>query len=79
MLRFRSLVLALVGFPGGIGGKESICQCKRLRFNPWVRKITWWRKWQPTLVFLPGESLGQRNLEGYRPWGHKELDTTEVT
>ena len=39
MLRFRSLVLALVGFPGGIGGKESICQCKRLRFNPWVRKI----------------------------------------
>ena len=39
----------------------------------------WRRKWQPTLVFFPGESHGQRNLVGYGPWGHKELDTTEVT
>ena len=37
----------------------------------------WRRKWQPTPVFLPGESCGQRNLEGYGPWGHKESDTTE--
>ena len=37
------------------------------------------RKWQPTLVFLPGEAHGQRSLEGYSPWGHKELDMTEVT
>ena len=35
------------------------------------------RKWQPTPVFLPGESHGQRNLVGYRPWGCKESDTTE--
>ena len=35
------------------------------------------RKWQPVPVFLPGESHGQRNLVGYSPWGHKELDTTE--
>ena len=35
------------------------------------------RKWQPTPVFLSGESHGQRNLAGYSPWGRKELDTTE--
>ena len=39
-----------------------------------------WRKaWQPTPVFLPGESHGQRSLAGYSPWSHKELDTTEST
>ena len=37
----------------------------------------WIRKWQPTPVFLPGESHGQRSLSGYSPWGHKELDATE--
>ena len=36
------------------------------------------RKWQPTPVFLPGESHGQRTLVGYSPWGRKELDTTEA-
>ena len=36
-----------------------------------------YRKWQPTPVFFPGESHGQRNLAGYSPWGHKELDMTE--
>ena len=46
-------------------------------FNPWVGKIPWKRKWQPTLVFLPGEFQGQRSLEGYGPFGHKELDTNE--
>ena len=39
----------------------------------------WRRKWQPTLVFLPGKSDGQRSLAGYSPWGHKESDTTEAT
>ena len=34
-------------------------------------------KWQPTPVLLPGKCHGQRSLVGYRPWGHKELDTTE--
>ena len=38
---------------------------------------SWRRKWQPTPVFLPGESHGQRRLADYSPWGHKELDTTE--
>ena len=46
-------------------------------FNPWVRKISRRRKWQPTPVFLPGESYGWRNLVGYSPWGPKELDTAE--
>ena len=36
------------------------------------------RKWQPTPLFLPGESHGQRSLMGYRPWGREESDTTEV-
>ena len=47
-------------------------------FNPWVRKISWRRTWQPTPVFLPGKSHARRNLVGYSPWGHKESeDTTE--
>ena len=50
----------------------------RCRFDPWVRKMPWRRPWQPTPVFLPGESLGQRTLVGYGPQGHKESDTTEV-
>ena len=40
-------------------------------------KIPWRRKWWPTPLFLPGKSQGQRSLEGYGPWGHKESDTTE--
>jgi len=52
---------------------------KRLGFNPWVGKIPWRRAWQPTPVFLHGESHGQRSLVGYRPWGCKELDMTEAT
>ena len=50
----------------------------RLGFDPWVRKIPWKRAWQPTLVFLPGASLGQRSLVGYIPKDCKELDTTEA-
>jgi len=40
-------------------------------FNSWVGKIPWRRKRQPTVVFLPEESLGQRSLAGYCPWAHK--------
>ena len=46
-------------------------------FNPWVGKMPWRRKWQSIPVFLPGKSHGQRSLEGYSPWGHKESDTTK--
>ena len=48
-------------------GKESTCQCRRCSFNPWVGKIPWGRKWQPTPVFLPGKINGQRCLVGYSP------------
>ncbi|CAI9152465.1 unnamed protein product [Rangifer tarandus platyrhynchus] len=51
----------------------------RHRFDPWVRKIPWRRKWQPTLVFSPGEPQGQRSLAGYNPWCRTESDTTEVS
>ena len=56
---------------------ESICQCRRCRVSPWVGKVPWRRKWQPTPVFLPGKFHGQRSLVGYSPWGHTELDMTE--
>ena len=45
--------------------------------DPWVRKIPWKRKWQPTPVFLHGEYHGQKSLVGYSSWGCKELDTVE--
>jgi len=58
------------GFLGGASGKEPTCQCRRLkrhRFDPWVGKIPWKRAQQPTPVFLPGESHGQRSLADYSP------------
>ena len=60
-------------------GKETACQCRRPKFDPWVGKIPWRRKWQPTPVFLPEKSHGQRSLMGYSPQGRKESDTTELT
>ena len=54
----------------------SICLPRgRPGFNPWVGKISWRRKWQPTPVFLPREFHGERSLVGYSPWGFKEVDT----
>ena len=76
-----SIVYRLWSFSGGASGKEPSCQCKRCKrhgFDPWVRKIPWRRAEQPTPVFLPGESHGQRSLVGYSPWGSTESDTTEV-
>ena len=56
----------------------SVClQCRRPRFNPWVRKMPWRRKWLCSPVFLPGGSHEQRSLVGYSSWGHKEPDLTE--
>ena len=56
-----------------LSGKESACQWMRSRFSPWVGKILWRRKWQPTPVFLPGKSPGQTNSVGYSPWGRTRL------
>ena len=55
---------------------QSFNFSRRPGFDPWVGKIPWRRKWQPSPVFLPGESHGQRSLAGYSPWGHKESDAT---
>ena len=66
--------------PGGTSGKEPACQCRRRKkpgFDPWVGKIPWRRAWQPTPVFLPGESHGQRSLVGCSPWCCEESDATE--
>ena len=63
--------------PAGSDGKESACNVGDLGLIPRSQKIPWRRAQQPTPVFLPGESHGQRSLVGYGPWGHKELDTTE--
>ena len=59
------------GFPGGTSGKESTYQWTRCGFEPWVGKISWRRKWQPTPVFLFGEFHGQRSLLGYSARGHR--------
>ena len=55
--------------------KEHTYQYRKGRFDPWVGKIPWRRKWQPTAVFLPGESHGQQSLGSiyiyiYSSWGH---------
>ena len=49
--------------------KESACQCRWHGFNHWIRKITWRRKWQPTSIFLPGKSYGQKSLAGEQSMG----------
>ena len=70
------ILLFLVRLLGWCSGKEFACQCKRCRrceFTPWVGKILWSRKWQPTPVFLPGKSHGQRSLAGYSLIGSQRL------
>ena len=65
------------GLPWWLSGKEPTCQCRRHRFDPWVRKIPWRRRWQPTPVLLPRKFYGQRRLVNYSPRGCKALDMTE--
>ena len=55
----------------------SACNAGDLGSIPGSRRSPWRRKWQPTPVFMPEESHGQRSLIGYSPWGHKESDMTE--
>ena len=50
------------GLPRWLSGKESACQCRSHGFGPWLGKIPWRRNWQPTSVFLPGESHGRKSL-----------------
>ena len=72
------LTFLWVGLPWWLRVKESTCQCRRRHgFAPWVGKIPWRKKSQPTSAFLPGKSHGQRSLVGCSPWVCKESDTTE--
>ena len=65
------------GFPGGSDGKESACNAGDPGSIPGLGRFPWRREWQPTPVFLPGKSHGQKSLVGYSSWGCKELDRTE--
>ena len=67
------LTTMCLGLPWWLSGKESAFHCRRPRFDPCVRKIPWKRKWQPTPVFLPGKSPGQKSLVGHSPWGLKRV------
>ena len=69
-----------MGFLGGTSCKESNCRCRRCNrkgFHHSMGKIPWRRKWQPTPVFLPGKSHGQRSTAG--PWGCKTVGHDLVT
>ena len=66
-------MLNIQGLPRWHSGEESACQCGRHGFDPWVRKIPWSRKWQPTPVFLPGKLHGPGKIQtmGSQRVGHK--------
>jgi len=62
--------MCMVGFPHGSVVKNPPANAGD-RFDPWVRKMPWRRKWQPPPVLLPGKSHGQRRLAGYSIQGHR--------
>ena len=64
--------------PRGLRGKEPACQDRRPGFNPWVGKIRCRREWQPTPIFLPGESHGQRSLVGLQSTGLQREMTEQL-
>ena len=67
-MELKTILLSEVG---------ACLQCRRPGFHPWVGKIPWGRKWQPTPVSLAGKFHGQRSLVGCSPWGLKESGMTE--
>ena len=74
---FLFKLVSFRGFPGGSEVKASARNAGDMGSIPGSGRFPWRRKWQPTPVFLSGESHGRRSLVGYSPWGHKESDTTE--
>ena len=68
-----------IRIPKLLSDKDPTCWCRRHRFDPWVGKILWSRKWLPTQVFLLGKFHGLRSLASYSPWVHKESDMMEHT
>ena len=71
MLRDNKLGIRTKGLPWWLRQERICLQCRRPRFDLWVGKTPWRRKWQPTPVFLPGEFQGQSSLVGYSPWGRR--------
>ena len=81
LLKYKFFLMSF-NYVYSISGGKPACQCRRHKrhwFNLWVGKIPWRRAWQPTLVFLPGESHGQKSLVGFSLCGCKESDMAEVT
>ena len=74
---YLGLISFRMGLPWWLAWLSICLQCGRPRFDPWVGKIPWKRKWQSTLALLPGKSHGQRSLIGYSPRGRKQSDMTE--
>ena len=66
-----------LGLSRWLSGKEFTCKCRRCRFDPWVGKVPWRRKWQPTPIFLSGKCHVQKIPLAYSPWGCKGPDTTQ--
>ena len=58
--------------PSWLCGKECL-RMQEIEFDLWIGNVPWKRKWQPTPVFSPGKSHGQRILADYSPWGHKRV------
>ena len=75
--RFNITLIKLL--PRWFSGKESACQWRRHKLDPWVGKIPWRRKWQPTPVLLPGKSQGWRSLGGCSARGYKRVRHDVVT
>ena len=67
------------GLSRRLSSKKICLPSRRHRFDLWVGKIPWRRKWQPTPVFLPGKSHRQRSLAGCSPWSHKKVGHNLVT
>ena len=73
----RATHSSILGLPWWLRPSRIRLQCRGPGFDPWVGKIPWRRAWQPTPVFLPGESHGQRSLAGCTPCGRRESDRTK--
>ena len=67
-------------FPGGVDGKESACQCRRPKFDPWMGKIPWRGEWLPRILHyscLENSMVREAWWAACSPWGHKQLDMTD--
>ena len=67
------------GLPWWLNGNESTCQCRRPRFDPWIGKFPWRKKWQLTLVFLSGNPMDRGAWWATVHRVTKESDTSEAT